>query len=245
MDTWTSQSGYPILNVTNSNNELTITQNRFFMNHANIKKDTSTWPIPLLTTNKEMPDSMAKADGTFSLHSESDIRLNVGGSGFYRTIYDTKTLERLGSAISKGSLKPLDRLSILADLTEASKASYMPTTDVLTFLKNYSHESNNAVWDIIAGLLGGMRAVMDDETVLYIEVPFEKLMQNNPHSKNKYLLKKHWHEHINFFSESSLHELTKNCGLKIVKQKVYGANVNQTISNIENVLMIACKKDSK
>lgn len=165
MDTWTSQSGYPILNVTNSNNELTITQNRFFMNHANIKKDTSTWPIPLLTTNKEMPDSMAKADGTFSLHSDSDIRLNVGGSGFYRTIYDTKTLERLGSAISKGSLKPLDRLSILADLTEASKASYMPTTDVLTFLKNYSQESNNAVWDIIAGLLGGMRAVMDDETV--------------------------------------------------------------------------------
>ena len=87
--------------------------------------------------------------------------------------------------------------------------------------------------------------LMDDETVLYIEVPFEKLMQNNPHAKNKYLLKKHWHEHINFFSESSLHELTKNCGLKIVKQKVYGANVNQTISNIENVLMIACKKDSK
>lgn len=165
MDTWTSQSGYPILKVTNVENGLTITQNRFFMNHANIKKDTSTWPVPLLTTNKEIPDSMTKALGTFSVNSDSDIRLNVGGSGFYRTVYDAKILEGLGSAISKGSLKPLDRLSILADLTEASKASYMPTTDVLTFLKNYAQESNNAVWDIIAGLLGGMRAVMDDETI--------------------------------------------------------------------------------
>ena len=58
MDTWTSQSGYPILKVTDGDNGLTITQNRFFMNHANIKKDTSTWPVPLLTTNKEMPDYM-------------------------------------------------------------------------------------------------------------------------------------------------------------------------------------------
>ena len=165
MDTWTSQSGYPILKVTDGDNGLTITQNSFFMNHANIKKDTSTWPVPLLTTNKEMPDSMTKALDTFSVNSDSDIRLNVGGSGFYRTIYDAKVLDVLGTAISKGSLKPLDRLSILADLTEASKASYMPTTDVLKFLKNYAQESNNAVWDIIAGLLGGMRAVMDDETI--------------------------------------------------------------------------------
>ena len=70
-------------------------------------------------------------------------------------------------------------------------------------------------------------------------------MQSNPNSLDKNLSKKHWHEHINFFSENSLFELTKNCGLEIVKKTVYGANVNQTISNIENVLMIACKKDSK
>jgi hypothetical protein len=85
---------------------------------------------------------------------------------------------------------------------------------------------------------------MDEDTVLYIEVPYEKLMQNNSESKDKYLTKRHWHEHINFFSENSLVQLTKTCGLKIVKQKIYGENVNHSISNIENVLMIACKKDS-
>ena len=94
-------------------------------------------------------------------------------------------------------------------------------------------------------ILSEITELMNDETILYIEVPFEKLMQNSPNSLEKYLSKKHWHEHINFFSENSLFKLTKNCGLEIVKKTVYGANVNQTISNIENVLMIACKKDSK
>lgn len=87
--------------------------------------------------------------------------------------------------------------------------------------------------------------LMNEDTVLYIEVPYEKLMQNNSKSKDKYLLKRHWHEHINFFSERALAELTKSCGLEIVKQKNYSENVNHKISNIENVLMIACKKISK
>jgi hypothetical protein len=64
-------------------------------------------------------------------------------------------------------------------------------------------------------LLTDIKFIMNKNTVLYIEVPFEKLMQD--YSPSSYLRKKHWHEHINFFSEKSIATLTKNIGLNIIK----------------------------
>jgi hypothetical protein len=55
---------------------------------------------------------------------------------------------------------------------------------------------------------------MDTSTILYIEVPNENLLieHNNPLEK-----KKHWHEHINFFSEKSLINLLQKTGFSILK----------------------------
>lgn len=54
---------------------------------------------------------------------------------------------------------------------------------------------------------------MHASTVLYIEVPLEALIraqEGDPHLK-----KRHWHEHINFFSEKSLRRLAENAGLSV------------------------------
>ena len=32
---------------------------------------------------------------------------------------------------------------------------------------------------------------------------------------------KHWHEHINFYSKKSLVKLLSQCGLKIIKMKIF------------------------
>ena len=59
-------------------------------------------------------------------------------------------------------------------------------------------------------------SVMSVDTLFYVEVPYEQLMQGQSGSKNLYLAKRHWHEHINFFSEESLLALVKRSGLKMV-----------------------------
>lgn len=59
-------------------------------------------------------------------------------------------------------------------------------------------------------------AVMGEETVLYIEVPHEDLVRLNPGSKNLHTMKKHWHEHINFFARDSLVALLEHCGLRAI-----------------------------
>ncbi|HDR9204317.1 TPA: class I SAM-dependent methyltransferase [Burkholderia vietnamiensis] len=62
-----------------------------------------------------------------------------------------------------------------------------------------------------ADVLADITRTMDAGSVLYVEVPLEPLMREalpEPHLKRR-----HWHEHINFYSEQSLRKLLEQCGL--------------------------------
>ena len=87
-------------------------------------------------------------------------------------------------------------------------------------------------------ILSEISELMDEDTVLYIEVPYEKLMQNNSESKDKYLTKRHWHEHINFFSEKSIKTLITNAGFEVLNLKRHFVTSGGKSSHI---LQIACK----
>ena len=77
---------------------------------------------------------------------------------------------------------------------------------------------------------------MDKETVLYIEVPLEDVVFRK--KSDLHLLKKHWHEHINFYSEKSLYHLVKNVGLEIKELKIMQETAG---GNSSNLYQIACK----
>jgi hypothetical protein len=64
-------------------------------------------------------------------------------------------------------------------------------------------------------ILAGIAESLGDETLLYLEVPREALIRDNPGSKRLAALKRHWHEHINFFTEQSLRELVQRAGLQV------------------------------
>ena len=79
--------------------------------------------------------------------------------------------------------------------------------------------------------------LMNDETVLYVEVPFEALMKERESSR--FLRKKHWHEHINFFSELSLRKMMDAAGLNVIGLRTLGVTIAEKDSS---VFQIACKK---
>ena len=58
---------------------------------------------------------------------------------------------------------------------------------------------------------------MDVSTILYLEVPLEDIVSAGQH--NLHLKKKHWHEHVNFFTEKSLRCLAENVGLLVIDLK--------------------------
>jgi len=81
-----------------------------------------------------------------------------------------------------------------------------------------------------------VREAMDKESVLYIEVPHEELMRNGVDNKeNK---KRHWHEHINFYSQSSMDALLENCGFDILKRNKI---VTEVAGGEVHILQMACR----
>jgi hypothetical protein len=60
-----------------------------------------------------------------------------------------------------------------------------------------------------------IRKSMRDDTVLYIEVPFEELVRTSGDDAGLHRRKKHWHEHVNFYNERSLARMVEACGLEV------------------------------
>ena len=83
-----------------------------------------------------------------------------------------------------------------------------------------------------------MKKHMSLKSLLYIELPYEKLIMEIENKKKTYKDKKHWHEHVNFFSKKSILKLLKKCKLKIVdfrKLDVPEGNFS--------LMQIICRKD--
>jgi hypothetical protein len=85
-------------------------------------------------------------------------------------------------------------------------------------------------------LLFDVSRCMAENSILYIEVPLEGIIVNS--SADLHLKKKHWHEHINFYSEESIRRLTRNVGLDIIDLRKL--NIASGV-NSSYVFQIACK----
>jgi SAM-dependent methyltransferase len=69
-------------------------------------------------------------------------------------------------------------------------------------------------------LLGEIKAIMRPKTILYLEVPFENLLKKYEGGVNLVTKKRHWHEHINFFSRNSLEVLVSEAGLSLLSFQI-------------------------
>ncbi len=61
-----------------------------------------------------------------------------------------------------------------------------------------------------------MLPALGPDTLLYLEVPHEALMREHPGSLELAPLKRHWHEHVNFYTETAMRRLLERLGLVVV-----------------------------
>lgn len=164
MSAWTEQSGYPIVHAELSAAKPLLRQERFYLNPAAAKQKTL-WPIPILPSQKIETQTLSKQEQALPPAVPANLILNHERTSFVRVTYDSKHLAGLADQIRAGRLGELDRLGLLGDAAEAAKAGYGSTVDVLRLLEAYSDETSTVVWDVMAGVIGSLRVVMDDESV--------------------------------------------------------------------------------
>jgi hypothetical protein len=89
-------------------------------------------------------------------------------------------------------------------------------------------------------LLEEIRGFMGKNTLLYLEMPFEPLIYENNSSLDLHEKKRHWHEHINFFTVNSIEALVGRVGLSVIETKVINP---KNINPKDRYLAFLCKTD--
>jgi SAM-dependent methyltransferase len=95
----------------------------------------------------------------------------------------------------------------LAEGAERAAPRAAPDHDLLVCMQVLEH-----VADPLA-VLQEMLPLMAPHTLLYLEVPHEALVRQHPPGTDLTPRKRHWHEHVNFFTENSLRRLAARAGL--------------------------------
>ncbi|HEY5268593.1 MAG TPA: M1 family metallopeptidase [Candidatus Saccharimonadales bacterium] len=169
MSSWTTLKGYPVVECSVQKSLTSLSQKRF--NYQTDNNDASLWPIAIVSNSNNLPEIFDKKKSSFKGTFET-VKLNDNQTGFYRVVYDHKNLQRLGDLVKAKTMTPTDRLGLLGDLLETSKANITDITDLLEFLQFYNNETNYSVWDILAITIGNIKAIICDEPLKEKMKPF-------------------------------------------------------------------------
>jgi aminopeptidase N len=158
MNTWISQSGYPVVTITRDNDHVTLSQQQFFVGpHEPSEK---LWPIPLDSNDNSAPKLMDSKSITYP--STKPIRLNQVDSAHFITNYDDLSRQALIDQVADGSLDVIGRIQLLDEATLLARGGVMPSDQLIPLIKAYGNESLEAVWGIISLSIGELRKFIEE-----------------------------------------------------------------------------------
>lgn len=169
MQNWTRKPGYPFIRLTEKGATLQLTQQRYFSSGvaARIEKDTTLWSIPMTVHTEKAKKPTAYFMDKKSLHmpkpqKDEWIKLNSGETSFIRVDYPSSYLKRFHRPISEKKLEVVDRFGIIRDAFDLSQTGYLPTSEALALVSQYTQEDNYIVWSEIASQLGTIKNLISD-----------------------------------------------------------------------------------
>lgn len=161
MNTWISQSGYPIVRVTKDGDSITLHQEQFFIGEH--QSSDKLWPIPLASNCTDLPELFDTNEVTVTINQPArPLILNQGATTHYLPHYDQTLTADLLKAINEGALSEIDRLSYLNDVILLARAGVMTTAELLPIIQAFSHETSEPVWGLIAMTLAELRKFVED-----------------------------------------------------------------------------------
>ncbi|MDP2585731.1 MAG: M1 family metallopeptidase, partial [Candidatus Levybacteria bacterium] len=148
MENWTGKPGYPLVNISEKNSKLKLTQARFFSSPLSALgiNDKTLWSIPL--------DSfLFSKKSLFIPKHKGWVKFNRGETSFVRIQYPPSLLKLLEEPIRKKTLSAEDRYGLIRDAFMLAQSGHSSTVDALRLTQSYENEDNYIVWAEIASNL--------------------------------------------------------------------------------------------
>lgn len=183
MSGWTRQSGFPMVSATFEAGALQLEQTRFVLNpraRARSNYD-ETWMVPVLPDFEIAGEPLlSKQKQTWKLQNQPTVpKINVGQSGFYRTVYDQKTNEKLVALMATDSLATLDKVGLMSDGFVGALAGFGSSVNTLKLVETLKDETNAVIWETAAGHIGTIRRVLGDDVLRAKLRPFVRSLVQN------------------------------------------------------------------
>ncbi|ELU18860.1 hypothetical protein CAPTEDRAFT_133041, partial [Capitella teleta] len=182
MDTWTSQMGYPVVNIHRQGNQITATQERFLFNPRSTLEEEFTsphgykWYIPLTWITSESSESqqiwMPKDSVSFTIDgSPTWVKMNVNMTGFYRVNYDKNGWEILVKQLNTDHtvFTSADRTSLIEDIFALARSGHVNISMAMDLSRYLIKETEYIPWKIAVDCLGYIGYLLKDspDYVLY------------------------------------------------------------------------------
>jgi aminopeptidase N len=162
MNTWISQSGYPVLNVSQDGDQIHLMQEQFFIGPH--EPSDKLWPIPLGAADQNIPRLMSEKELTVTRSSELPLVINHESTAHFITHYTPPLLAELVTALP--TLSEIDRLKLLNEQVLLAQASVISSAELVPLLRHYKDESVEAVWDIMLVALNELKKFIEDDEKL-------------------------------------------------------------------------------
>lgn len=211
MNTWLTQSGYPVVHVTRNENTIHLHQERFFAGPH--QPSETLWPIPLNAPG--LPELLSTRDETIPLPETAPVRLNVGDTAHFITRYDDQLLAELVRHLP--SLTPIDRLQLLHEQIMLSRSEETEAAPLVPLLQAYRHETSEPVWDMIGLGINELKPFVEKDTAA--EARLRSLAVGLAHDQ---------YEKLGWTRLSSEHETDTKLRATIISMMLYGED-NQAV----------------
>ena len=156
---FTLQPGVPLIKVNSamcSDGATTVklTQGEFTRDRPN--KQPLRWHVPVIAETLGGKPVRALVDGqaTMKLPGCGPVLVNVGQSGYYRSLYAPTQLAALKHDFAK--LAPIDKLGLMDDAWAEGMAGLQPVSDFLDMAKATPPDAKPEIWAEVAGSLAGL-----------------------------------------------------------------------------------------
>ena len=158
MNTWISQSGFPVVTVTRNNDHISLSQQQFFVGPH--EPSTKQWPIPLDADDSSAPMLLDNPKITYP--STKPIRLNQRDAAHFISNYDDLSRQQLISQVIDGTLDPIGRVQLLDEAILLVRSGAQPSEQLLPLLQAYKNETLEPVWGIVSIAIGELRKFIED-----------------------------------------------------------------------------------
>uniref|UniRef100_A0A4W6BSD0 Aminopeptidase n=1 Tax=Lates calcarifer TaxID=8187 RepID=A0A4W6BSD0_LATCA len=179
MDTWTNQMGYPVLDLSVSETNAKLSQERFLLDP---KADANQPPSPLgykWTIPVKWHSVKKHVISNYSLSEDGLLKVNNDHIGFYRVNHDDHMWNTISQQLQNNhrEFDAADRTSYIDDVFALARADIIDYGNAFNLTMYLTNETDYIVWDRVASSIAYVRDMLSGDAALYKR--FQKLFRDH------------------------------------------------------------------